>query len=58
MTTCLGKGCSFDLRVSCVNVYEFVFVLLSLLVFRVGCGIRAYLIIAILFALQTKTYKM
>ena len=33
MTTCLGKSCSFGLlSMSFVNVYEFVCVLLSLLV--------------------------
>ena len=39
MTTCLGKGCSFDLLcVSFVNVYQFVCVFLSILalVLRVG----------------------
>ena len=39
MTTCLGKSCSFGLLcMTYVNVYEFVCVLLSLLVLRVGCG--------------------
>ena len=35
MTTCMGKNCSTDLLcVSFVNVYQFVCVLLSLLVLR------------------------
>ena len=40
MTTCLGKSCSFGLLcMSFVNVYDFVYVLFSLLLFGVGCGI-------------------
>ena len=39
MITCLGKICSFGLLcVSCVGFCQFVSVLLSLLVLRVGCG--------------------
>ena len=40
MTVYLEKSCLFGLLcVSFVNVYEFVCVLLSNLVLRVGCGI-------------------
>ena len=40
MTTCLAKICEFGLLcVSCVNVYHFVCVHLSLLVLRMGCEI-------------------
>ena len=40
MIACLGKICSLDLLcVSLVNIYEFVCVLLSLLVLKVGCGV-------------------
>ena len=40
MTSCLGKSCLIGLLCeSYVNVYQFVYVLLSLLDFRVGCGI-------------------
>ena len=46
MITCLGKRCSFGLLcVSFVNMYQLVCVLLSLLVLRVGCGIRLYIVI-------------
>ena len=39
MTTCLGKSCLFDLPcMYIVNVYQFVSVLFSLLVLRVGHG--------------------
>ena len=39
MTTCLGNSCSFGLLCQFFdNVYQFVCVLLSLLVLRVGCG--------------------
>ena len=40
MTTCLGKSCSFSLLFeSFVNIYQFVCVLVSLLIFKVECGI-------------------
>ena len=40
MTTCVGKSCSFGLpRVTFVNVYQFVCMLLSLLVLRVEFGV-------------------
>ena len=43
MTTCLGKSCSFGLlRVSFVNVYECVCVILSCFVSRVGRGISLF----------------
>ena len=54
MTTYLGKSCSFGLpRVPFVNCRQFMYVAISLLVFRAGCGIWLYqfLIIAYLFTL-------
>ena len=51
MTTCLGKSCSFGLpRVPFVNCCQFMYLVISLLVLRVGCGIWLYqfLIIAYL----------
>ena len=40
MTTSLGKNNSFDLLCMLfVNVHDFVCVLLSVMVLRVGCGI-------------------
>ena len=40
MTTCLGNSCSFSLIcVSYVIVYQFIYVLLSLLVWKVECGL-------------------
>ena len=55
MTTCLGKSCSFDLpRVPFVNCCQFMYLVISLLVLRAGCGILLYqfLIIAYLFTLD------
>ena len=55
MTTCLGKSCSFGLpRVPFVNCCQFLYLVISLLVLRAGCGIRLYqfLIIAYLFTLK------
>ena len=52
MTTCLGKNCSFGLpRVPFVNCCQFMYLAISLLVLRAGCGIWLYrfLIIAYLF---------
>ena len=52
MTTCLGKSCSFGLpRVPFVNCCQFMYLVISLLVLRAGCGIWLYqfLIIAYLF---------
>ena len=52
MTTCLGKSCSFGLpRVFFVNCCQFLYLVISLLVLRAGCGICLYqfLIIAYLF---------
>ena len=52
MTTCLGKSCSFGLlRVPFVNCCQFMYLVISLLVLRAGCGIWLYrfLIIACLF---------
>ena len=52
MTTCLGKSCSFGLpRVPFVNCGQFMYLVISLLVLRAGCGIWLYqfLIIAYLF---------
>ena len=54
MTTYLGKSCSFGLpRVPFVNCGQFMYLVISLLVFRAGCGICLYqfLIIAYLFTL-------
>ena len=50
MTICLGKSSSLCLIcMSFVNVYEFVCMLLSLLVLRVGCGMcRGVLLIWII----------
>ena len=55
MTTCLGKSCSFGLpRVPFVNCCLFMYLVISLLVLRAGCGIWLYrfLIIAYLFTLK------
>ena len=55
MTTCLGKSCSFGLpRVPFVNCCQFMYLVISLLVLRAGCGIWLYqfLIIAYLFTLS------
>ena len=52
MTTYLGKSCSFGLpRVPFVNCGHFMYLVISLLVLRAGCGIWLYqfLIIAYLF---------
>ena len=52
MTTYLGKSCSFGLpRVPLVNCRQFMYLVISLLVLRAGCGIGLYqfLIIAYLF---------
>ena len=51
MTTYLGKSCSFGLpRVPFVNCRRFMYLVISLLVYRAGCGIWLYqfLIIAYL----------
>ena len=55
MTICLGKSYSFGLlRVPFVNCCQFMYLVISLLVLRTGCGIRLhqFLIIAYLFTLQ------
>ena len=54
MATYLGKSCSFSLpRVPFVNCRHFMYLVISLLVLRAGCGIWLYqfLIIAYLFTL-------
>ena len=54
MTTCLGKSCSFGLpRAPFVNCCQFMYLVISLLVLRAGCGIWLFrfLIIAYLFTL-------
>ena len=54
MTTYLGKSCSFGFpRVPFVNCRKFMYLVISLLVLRAGCGIWLYqfLIIAYLFTL-------
>ena len=56
MTTYLGKNCSFGLpRVPFVNCRQFMYLVISLLVYRAGCGIWLYqfLIIVYLFTLDT-----
>ena len=58
MTTYLGKSCSFGLpRVPFVNCRRFMYLVISLLVYRAGCGIWLYqfLIIAYLFTLGILT---
>ena len=55
MTTYLGKSCSFGLpRVPFVNCHQFMYLVISLLVLRAGCGIWLYqfLIIAYLFTFK------
>ena len=59
MATCLGKSCSFDLpRLSFVNCCQFMYLVVSLLVLRAGCGISLYrfLIIAYPFTLSDSKY--
>ena len=61
MTTYLGKSCSFDLpRVPFVNCGQFMYLVISLLVLRTGCGIWLYqfLVIAYLFILHGMVYGM
>ena len=56
MTTYLGKSCSFGLpRVPFVNCRQFMYLVISLLVLRAGCGIWLYqfLIIAYLFTFHS-----
>ena len=58
MTTYLGKSCSFGFpRVPFVNCRQFMYLVISLLVLRAGCGIWLYqsLIIAYLFTFRKKT---
>ena len=58
MTTYLGKSCSFGLlRVPFVNCRQFMYLVISLLVLRAGCGIWLYqfLIIAYLFTILAKS---
>ena len=55
MTTYLEKSCLFGLLcVSYVKVYQFVCVLLSLLILRVGCGNWLYLFLTIAFLFKKK----
>ena len=59
MTTYLGKSCSFGLpRVPFVNCGQFMYLVISLLVLRAGCGIWLYqfLIIAYLFTLSDRRH--
>ena len=52
MTTCLGKSCSFGLpRVPFVNCCQFMYLVISLLVLRAGCGIWLYLFLIIAYLL-------
>ena len=58
MTTYLGKSCSFGFpRVPFINCRQFMYLVISLLVLRAGCGIWLYqfLIIAYLFTLHMET---
>ena len=60
MTTYLGKSCSFGLpRVPFVNCGQFMYLVISLLVLRAGCGICLYqfLIIAYLFTSNSNFYE-
>ena len=59
MTTCLGKSSSFGLpQVPFVNCRQFMYLVISLLVLRAGCGVWLYqfLIIAYLFTLKKGDY--
>ena len=59
MTTCSGKSCSFGLpQVPFINCCQFMYLVISLLVLRAGCGIWLYqfLIIADLFTLSVCHY--
>ena len=62
MTTCLGKSCffRFTVRVFRERLSNFVCVLLSLLVLRVGCGMGLYLfpVNAFLFTLIFETASL
>ena len=54
MTTCLGKSCSFGLpRVPFVNCCQFMYLVVSVLDLRAGCGIwlHQFMIIAYLFTM-------
>ena len=58
MTTYVGKSSSFGIpRVPFVNCCQFMFLVISLLVLRAGCGIRLhqFLIIAYLFTLPRRS---
>ena len=60
MATCLGKSCSFGLpRVPFVKCCQFMYLVISLLVLRAGCGIRLcqFLIIAYLFSFYMLVLK-
>ena len=61
MTICLGKSCLFGLRrVPFDKCFQFMYLLISLLVFRTWCGIWLYqfLIIAYLFASKKKNVRL
>ena len=61
MTTSLGKSCSFGLlRVPFVNCCQFMYLFISLLVLRTGCGIWLYqfLIIAYLFTFRLQHLRV
>ena len=52
MTTCLGKSCSFGLpRVPFVNCCQFMYLVISLLVLRTGCGICFYQFLIVVYLL-------
>ena len=57
MTTCLGKSCSFGLpRVSFINCCQFMYLVLSLLVLRAGCGIWSYQFLVIAYLFTSRAY--
>ena len=61
MATCLGKSCSFGLpRVPFVNCCQFMYLVVSLLVLRAGCGICLYqfLTIAYPFTFSKREYSL
>ena len=54
MTTCLGKSYSFGLpRVPFVNCCQFMYLVISLLVLRAGCGIGLYRFLIIAYFLYS-----
>ena len=57
MTTYLGKSCSFGLPlVPFVNCCQFIYLVISLLVLRAGCGIWLYQFLIIAYLLTLKMH--